>query len=180
MATSVKKNNTQIKIVLQKGGFAGDLITALYDPTALINISDSGKVEIDSNRTILQNENNLSLQEKNDLLDNFKVLSICDTEFAFMHRKNSLFLYSSDKEMTEYFCRRFQKYHPSLKRFEAGVADTIVEHDEWRDYWLPKFPNSLDMSQMFEDNFIFKIPFLEVDQAKISCFEKWKTLNTIN
>ncbi len=180
MATSVKKNNNEIRIVLQKGGFAGDLITSLYDPTALINVGDSGKVDIDANRTILQNENNLSLQKKNELLDKFKVLSICDTEFAFMHRKNTLFLYSSNKEMTEFFCKRFQKYHPSLKRFAAGVSDTIVEHDEWRDYWLPKFQNTLDMSEIFEENFIFKIPFLKVDQSKISCFEKWKSLNRFN
>jgi hypothetical protein len=166
----------KIKIVLQKGGFAGDLITSLYDPTALINLDSNGKVNLDPNRTSLQNENNLSLEDKNKLLYKFKVLSVCDTEFAFIHRKETVFLYSSTNEMTEFFCKRFNKYHPHCFT-KISIADYIIDHNEWKNFWLKKFQNTLDVSQIFEDGFINKIPFLDINEEKISFFEDWKRLN---
>jgi hypothetical protein len=172
------KNKQEIKIVLQKGGFAGDLIASLYDPTALNNLDSNGKINLDSNRTLLQKENNLSLEDKNNLLDKFKVLSVCDTEFAFIHRKKTVFLYSSTNEMTEFFCKRFKKYYPYYFT-KTSIADYIIEHNEWRNYWLKKFQNTLDVSQIFQDKFIDKIPFLNVNQAKITFFAKWKSLNRI-
>jgi len=168
----------KIKIVLQKGGFAGDLITSLYDPTALINLDNNGKINLDLNRTLLQNKNSLSLQDKNNLLDKFKILSVCDTEFAFIHREKTVFLYSSTDEMTEFFCKRFNKYHPHYFT-KTSIADYIIEHNEWRNFWLKKFKNTLDVSQIFKNEFIYKIPFLNVDQAKINFLAKWKSLNRI-
>ncbi len=170
------RNKEEIKIVLQKGGFAGDLITSLYDPTALINLDSNGKVNLDTNRTLLQQENNLSLQDKNHLLNNFKILSVCDTEFAFIHRKKTVFLYSSSDEMTEWFCKRFKKYHPYYFT-KISITDYIIEHNEWSNYWLRKFQNTLDVSNIFADGFINSIPFLSIDEKKNNFFSEWKRLN---
>ena len=83
------KNN--IQIVLHKGGFAGDLVTALYDQTALLNLNSTGKVSLRPERTLLQQKNQLSLDEKNSLLEKQKVLSVCDPEFSLIHQKGTLF-----------------------------------------------------------------------------------------
>ena len=63
-------------------------------PVVLIELSDNGKVNLNPKVTELQSKNTLSLKAKNDLLQN-NVISVCDTEFAFIHRKTSLILYSS-------------------------------------------------------------------------------------
>lgn len=176
VVTLMTKNCEKIKIVLQKGGFAGDLITSLYDPTSLINLDSNGKINIHPSRTLLQNKNNLSLENKNKLLDQFPLLSVCDTEFAFMHRKKTLFLYSSKDEMTKFFCKRFYKFHPDHAT-KKSMEDHILEHNQWRAYWIDKFQFSLDVSYIFEKGFLSKIPFLKVDEKKSILFEKWKYLN---
>jgi hypothetical protein len=167
----------KIKIILQKGGFAGDLITALYDYSALVELEFNGKIKLDPNRTLLQNnENNFSLEHKDSLLRKHKILSVCDTEFSFIHRKKTIFLYSSEDSMTEFFCKRFQKYHPTYF-VNISITNYIIEHNRWRDFWLKKFQNNLDMSKIFNNDFLEKIPFLTLNKEKIVLFEKWKNLN---
>lgn len=172
------KVTNKIQIVLQKGGFAGDLITALYDPSALINLDCRGKINLYPERTSLQNKNTLSLNDKNNLLDKHKILSVCDTEFALFHKKKTIFLYSSTDKMTEFFCQRFKKYHPLYFR-NMSITEYILEHNKWRDFWIKKFKNILDVSPIFHSDFLKKIPFLHIDEAKIALFKKWRVLNNI-
>ena len=134
------KNN--IQIVLHKGGFAGDLVTALYDQTALLN------------------------------------LSVCDPEFSLLHQKGTLFLYSSDKKMTDFFCHRFAKHNPEYFK-SVTISEYSDEHDKWRDFWINKFTHRLDMSKIFEDYFLDNMPFMSKDDTKVTLFENWKKLNSI-
>jgi hypothetical protein len=157
------KNN--IQIVLHKGGFAGDLVTALYDQTALLNLNSTGKISLRPERTLLQQENQLSLDEKNSLLEQQKVLSVCDPEFSLLHQKGTLFLYSSDKKMTDFFCHRFAKHNPEY--FKSVI------------FWINKFTHKLDMSKIFEDYFLDNMPFMSKDDTKVTLFENWKKLNSI-
>ena len=39
----------QIKIILFRGGFAGDLITALYDMNCFIELKENGQIVIERN-----------------------------------------------------------------------------------------------------------------------------------
>lgn len=170
------KNN--IQIVLHKGGFAGDLVTALYDQTALLNLNSTGKISLRPERTLLQQENQLSLDEKNSLLEKQKVLSVCDPEFSLLHQKGTLFLYSSDKKMTDFFCHRFAKHNPEYFK-SVTISEYSDEHDKWRDFWIDKFTHKLDMSKIFEDYFLDNMPFMSKDDTKITLFENWKKLNSI-
>ena len=166
----------KIKVILHKGGFAGDLITALYDKTNFIDLSDNGKVNLNPKITELQSKNTLSLKAKNNLLQKNNVISVCDTEFAFIHRKTSLILYSSVDKMTKFFCERFEKYHPH-NFHSMSIDDYVDEHDKWRDFWLEKFPNKLDMAKIFDSNFLDNVPFLDASKQNIDILYKWKTLN---
>ena len=54
----------QTKIILFRGGFAGDLFTAIHNMSCLIELKANGKVDINKELLLLQSDTNMSIQEK--------------------------------------------------------------------------------------------------------------------
>ena len=181
----------QIKIILFRGGFAGDLITALHDMACFKKLEPNGQVMINRNRKILQldfkklspsnfklvnGKTNLSIAEKDQYLSEHNVISCPDSEFALKHHKNTLVIKCDDERMSSFFAERLYKYHPEY--FENTTLDSYKKDVlNWNKFWPNKFKNKLDIASIFkDDNFLEKIN-VPIDESKKFLFENWKKFN---
>lgn len=166
----------QIKIILFRGGFVGDLITVLHDYDCFIKLNDNGKIDIEKSRTVLQNDNTMSILEKDIYLEKNKIVSCCDPEFALKNRKHTLIITCRDEIALRFFCKRFRQYHPHF--FVNTTIDNYVQDCiDWNNFWPKKFQKHLDISDIFyNENFLTKLD-LDLDKKRIDLFEKWKIIN---
>ena len=164
------------KIILFFGGFAGDLITALHDFDSLVRITEHGKIDLHEEKILLQAEKTQAIMtsdQKTDYLERHKVISCCDTKFAFKHRNSTKVITCENKEMAKFYCDRYFYYHPQLK----SADDYYKKFQEWQTFWTDKFPHKVDISNMFtNENFLVDLG-IEITQEKIALFTKWKELN---
>ena len=107
------KATNETKIILFRGGFAGDLVTALHNMSCLIELRTNGKVDIDEKLLLLQDNTNMSIPEKDDYYNKHELISCCDSEFALKHHKNTLIIKCDDELLSSFFCKRFKTYHPN-------------------------------------------------------------------
>ena len=166
---------SQTKIILFYGGFAGDLITALHDIDCFVVINQNGKVDLHEEKTLLQDEKMqkiMTSDQKTDYMDRHKVISCCDTKFAFKHRDITKVITCYDKDMARFYCERYFHYHPQLKT----EVDYYEKFQEWQNFWPNKFPNTVDISKIFHTNFLEDLG-VEISDSKIKLFNQWKEFN---
>ena len=165
-----------INIVLFRGGFAGDLITALHDYNSFLRLNDNGKVDIQKNRTLLQNKNTMSEEQKDIYLSKHNIISCCDTHFALKHSRLSLIVTCNNHALITFFSKRFKKYHPycfTNMTIDDYVRDTI----KWQNYWPKFFKNQIDISDIFSsEDFLQKLD-CNIDEKKQKLFTEWKKIN---
>ena len=169
----------QIKIILFQGGFAGDLFTALHNMDCCIDLLPNGKIELNANVRVLQQDNRsffMSILEKDEYYNKHDIISCCDSEFALKHHKNTLVIKCDDKIMSSFFCKRLFTYHPELitsmtvEQYEKDVA-------EWHNFWPKRFKNQLDISDIFSnENFLDKLD-IPLDEEKKTLICQWKVIN---
>jgi hypothetical protein len=180
-----------IKIILFRGGFAGDLITALHDMNCFIELKETGQIVIERNRRILQldfknlsptnfkllkRNTDLSISEKDQYLSEHKIISCHDSEFALKHHRNTLIIKCDNNLMSSFFSKRFYDYHPECFA-ETTLEDYKQDVLNWNNFWPAKFKNQLDVSDIFENkNFLEKIN-INIDSSKQTLFDNWKEIN---
>jgi len=167
----------QIKIILFRGGFAGDLITALHNMNCFEDLTPTGKIQIKEELKLLQGiQQHMPIYEKDKYLNKHEIIACCDPEFALKHKDKTLMITCEDIEMSKYFCNRFFDYHHEL------LKDTTVKeyHDSfllWKEFWSAKFKNKLDVSDIFtNNNFLAKLD-TPIDDQKSTLFNDWKEIN---
>jgi hypothetical protein len=168
---------SQIKIILFRGGFAGDLITTLHHMNCFRELTPQGKIEIDSSLLTLQrNRNDMTIEDKDQYLNKHPIISCCDPEFALKHKNQTLMINCSNTSMASYFCKRFYQYHPHMAD-EISLAEYDTSFAEWSHFWSPKFKRSIDVSDIFtNDNFLSKLDIV-LNDDKIKLFNDWKKIN---
>ena len=171
--------SNDIKIVLFRGGFAGDLITALYDYSCFLKLNANGKVDIEKNRIILQKSNNMSNEEKENYLNQYNIISCTDTHFALKNITKTLIVTCSNEIMINFFCNRFKKYHP-YSFTNTTINDYIKDTFDWQNYWPKFFKNQIDISDIFDNkNFLSKLG-CNINEKKQHLFHEWKNINQKN
>jgi len=167
----------QIKIILFRGGFAGDLITALHHMECFRELTPEGKIEIDRSLLTLQGNNDqMTMEDKDHYLDQHSIISCCDTEFALKHKNHTLMVTCDDEVMATYFCKRFYQYHPHMTT-EMSLQDYSTSFTEWNTFWSSKFKKKIDISDIFtNEDFISRLDIV-LDDSKIKLFNHWKEIN---
>jgi|TARA_B110000444_G_C18786931_1_gene570417 hypothetical protein len=168
-----------IKIILFRGGFAGDLITALHNKDCFIELLPNGKIELDKETTLLQNSNGMSIQQKEEYFDRQNIISCCDSEFALKHQKNTLVIKCDDPLVSGFLCKRFKMYNP-----EYFTNTSINEYNEdvskWNSFWPQRFQQQLDISDIFSNaNFLDKLD-ITINEDEKMLFQRWKVINEKN
>jgi hypothetical protein len=168
-----------IKIILFRGGFAGDLITTLHDIDCFTELLPNGKVELNKDVTLLQNSDSTSMEEKEQYYNKHEIISCCDSDFALRHHANTLVIKCDDQIVSSFFCKRFYMYHPSLFS-DMTVEQYINDVTEWSNFWPNKFKNQLDISDIFSnEKFLDKID-IPLNKEKKSLFQEWRDINGRN
>jgi hypothetical protein len=166
-----------IKIILFRGGFAGDLITALHNIDCLQELTAEGRININSDLLLLQgNCEDMTTEDKDRYLDKHPIISCCDPEFALKHKNQTLMVTCEDEYMATYFCKRFYQYHPYMTD-KISLEEYVTSFKQWSHFWRPKFKRSVDVSDIFtNDNFLSKLDVV-LDDNKIKLFNEWKQIN---
>lgn len=165
-----------IKIILFRGGFAGDLITALHDMDCFQELTSEGRVLIDSNIHTLNEVEDMTIDDKDQYFDKHPIMSCCDPEFALKYKNETLLVKCDDQDMARYFCKRFYQYHPEMID-EIPLEDYITSFGQWSHFWAPKFKKTLDLSDIFtNENFLSKMDIV-LDDKKIKLFNDWREIN---
>jgi len=166
-----------IKIILFRGGFAGDLITALHHIDCFRELTQEGKIEIDSDLLLLQgNRKDMTIEDKDQYFNKHPIISCCDPEFALKHKNQTLMITCDDALMASYFCKRFYQYHPYMSK-DISLAEYNTSFIEWSHFWTPKFKQSIDISDIFtNDEFLSKLN-RDLGQREIKLFNDWREIN---
>ena len=165
-----------IKIILFRGGFAGDLITTLHDIDCFTELLPNGKVELNKDVTLLQNSDSMSMGEKEEYYIKHEIISCCDSEFALRHHRNTLVIKCNDEIVRSFFCKRFQTYHPTLFT-DMTVEQYTKDVTEWHNFWPKRFKNQIDISDIFtNENFLDKLD-IPLDEERKTLFQQWKAIN---
>ena len=168
-----------IKIILFRGGFAGDLFTALHNIDCLIGLSPNGKVELRKEITLLQNSGSMSMEEKNEYYKKHTIISCCDSEFALKHHRNTLVVKCDDQIVSSFFSKRFRMYHPGL--FSDMTLDQYISDvTEWNNFWPKKFKNQIDISDIFSNKKFLDKLNTPMNYMKEQLFKKWRAINKKN
>ena len=164
------------KIILFRGGHAGDLFTAIHDLTCFIEITIDGKVEISKDRKLLQVDSNLTFAEKDEYLQKHNIISCVDSEFALKHHKQTLVIKCDNPDVSAFFSARQKKFHPHYftnTTLEKYIEDVLA----WNKFWPTKFKKQLDISDIFtNENFLSKLD-IEISKDKKDIFEHWLSIN---
>lgn len=169
----------QTKIILFRGGFAGDLFTALHNMSCLIELKANGKVDINKELLLLQSDTNMSIQEKDQYYKKHDVVSCCDSEFALKHHNNTLVIKCDDELLSSFFCKRFKLYHPKCFT-NITLNEYTKDVIEWNNFWPKKFKHQLDISDIFSNkNFLDKLN-IPMNDEKETLFQRWKVINEKN
>ena len=165
------------KIILFRGGFAGDLITALHHIDCFRKLTPEGKIQIDSNLLLLQgNRKDMTIEDKDQYLNKHPIISCCDTEFALKHKNKTLMITCNDALMASYFCKRFYQYHPYMAK-DISLAKYNTSFVEWSRFWTPKFKQTIDLSDIFtNDEFLSKLN-RDLGDSEIKLFNDWREIN---
>ena len=166
----------QIKIILFRGGFAGDLFTALHNMDCFIDLLPNGKVELAKDTLLLQGIKLKDLEKKEEYYNKHEIISCCDSEFALRHHRNTLVIKCNDEIVRSFFCKRFQTYHSTLFT-DMTVEQYTKDVTEWHNYWPKRFKNQIDISDIFtNENFLDKLD-IPLDEERKTLFRQWKAIN---
>lgn len=166
--------NKNFKIIFFNGGFAGDLITALYNPN-LFKKFNKNKIVLDSKVLKLKSytfRQNHSYEEKISYLksiENFGVCSSHDIELSIRLKNNTILLYSSDYKLTDFF-------HSRITRIKKDTIMSLDEHINWQVSSRKIFKNQIDLANITKDNFLEELSIN--DHKSKTILKEWLELNS--
>lgn len=165
--------NKNFKIILFNGGFAGDLITALYNPETFKRFNQKSVVLADTVTRLKDYEfmENNSIKQKISYIESIRHVGVCsshDLELSLRLRENTHLVYCSDNEMANFFFKR-------IPRNKKDSIMTFDEHLAWQESSKKVFRYQVDLAQMTQHNFLEQI---NVSNSKSAAILKgWIGLN---
>jgi len=160
------------KIVFFNGGFAGDLITALYNPDVFKGF--------DKNTTVLDKEVlkpkepdfiSWTHDKKIEYLESIKDLGVCsshDPELALRLKDNTILVYCSDYKLANFF-------HGRLKRDKPYMKLSLDEHMNWQKNSKQIYNRQIDIVDLYKPSFLEDLQINDVRSTNI--LKQWLELN---
>jgi len=165
--------NKDFKIVFFNGGFAGDLITALYNPHTFERFNNK-KVVLNDSFLKLKSDRyrqDHSIDEKIAYLKSIEQFGVCsshDTELSLRLKNNTHLIHCSDDKMAEDFYKR-------VVRDEHNTIMSFEEHLEWQISSRRIFKNQVDLANIKQPDFLDKLNARNKQSEKI--LKEWLKLN---
>jgi|TARA_B100001094_G_C17915128_1_gene663159 hypothetical protein len=147
--------DSNFKIVLYNGGFAGDLITALYSPDVVNRLENNTVVLYNKFRKLKLHSyrQKASMDEKIKYLKSIEKIGACsshDLELSLRFRKNTHMVYCSDDEMVKEFYKR-------AVRDKDHQIMSVEEQLEWQISGRRIFENQVDLAKANQPDFLDKL-----------------------
>jgi hypothetical protein len=171
--------NKNFKIILFNGGFAGDLITALYNPETFKSFNKNSVVLADS-VTILKDYEfmtNNSINQKISYLKSIEQIGVCsshDLELSLRLKNYTYLVHCSDHSMAKNLYNRIPRKKQDLNVFQDAIM-TFNEYLAWQDSSKKIFKKQIDIAKIKESDFLENLDIAN-DKSK-EVLEKWIVLN---
>ena len=168
--------NTNFKIILFNGGFAGDLITSLYNPDIFLKFSNR-RILLDNQVLKLKSyeyRKTHSYEQKINYLKSIEHIGVCsshDDELALRLKANTTLVHCSDKALAEVFYNRIKRDKPDQKM-------TLEENMKWQDVNKRVFKKQIDLAKITDSNFLETLGIKDSRSVKI--LNKWIDLQELN
>jgi len=165
--------NKDFKIVFFNGGFAGDLITALYNPDLFQKFNKNTIVldkEVLKLKSYLYRQDH-SFDEKIEYLKSIEQFGVCsshDTEISLRLKNNTHLIHCSDDKMAKDFYKR-------LVRDKHDMIMSFEEHLKWQISSRRIFKNQVDLANIKQPDFLDKLNARNKQSEKI--LKEWLKLN---
>ena len=165
--------NSDFKIVFFNGGFAGDLITALYNPHTFQRFNNKTVVLDDSVLKLksYRYRQDHSFDEKIEYLKSIEQFGVCsshDTEISVRLKNNTHLIHCSDNKMAKDFYKR-------LVRDKHDMIMSFEEHLAWQISSRRIFKNQVDLANIKQPDFLDKLNARNKQSEKI--LKEWLKLN---
>ena len=164
--------NKDFKIILFNGGFAGDLITALYNPDVFKGFNKNTIVLI---KEVLKPKQldfkDWPHDKKVEYLESINDLGVCsshDLELGLRLKDNAILLHCSNYELANFFYSR-------LKRDEENMKLSIEEHMNWQRNSRQVYKKQIDLEDLNKQDFLEGLQINDIRSTNI--LTKWLELN---
>lgn len=168
----MKQIKKDFKIIFFNGGFAGDLITALYNPDVFKGFN--GKTIMLIKEVVKPKQLDFkkwSYNRKIEYLDSIKEFRVCsshDLELALRLKENTILVYCSDYKLAKFF-------HSRIKRDEEHMKLSLDEHMDWQVKSRQIYKNQIDLVNLDKQNFLEDLQINDIRSTEI--LKQWLERN---
>lgn len=163
------------KIILFNGGFAGDLITALYNPDVFQRFNDNTIVLL---KEVLKPKQidfkNWPYDKKIEYLESIKDLGVCsshDLELGLRLKDNTILVHCTDDKLAKFF-------HSRIIRDEENMKLSLEEHMNWQRTGRQIHKRQIDLADLNKTNFLADLQIEDSRSADI--LKEWLSRNKID
>ncbi len=160
------------KIILFNGGFAGDLITALYNPDVFQGFIKNTVVLI---KEVLKPKQldfkDWPHDKKVEYLESINDLGVCsshDLELGLRLKDNTILLHCSDYKLAKFF-------HSRIARDEENMELSIEDHMNWQRNGRQVYKKQIDLVDLNKQDFLEGLQINDIRSTNI--LTKWLELN---
>lgn len=168
--------NSEFKIILFNGGFAGDLVASLHNPDLITHFEEA---QIRTNPKISRlcyadfRKSN-SYEDKLEYLKSIEHYGVCtshDLEVSLRLRKNTILLHCSDIQLAKILFHR-------IKREKENMAMTFEESIAWQQVNKKIYKRQIDLANIYNKSFLKDLGIN--DKRSVKILDKWRSLNEKN
>jgi len=164
---------SDFKIIFFNGGFAGDLITALYNPNLFISFNDKTVVLDDKVMKLKEHSFRIknSVKQKIEYLQSIEEFGVCsshDQELALHLKDNTTLVYCSDIDLARVLYNR-------IKRKRKDMLMSFDDHLNWQEINRKVLKKQIDISKITEVDFLSNLGITHSKSAVI--LKEWISLN---
>ena len=159
------------KIILFQGGFAGDLITSLYNPNVFErfrgNVIDVNKRVLSlKSKDFIRNSHTNKLKYIESIM-HMEVCSSHDVEFSLRLKEHTILVYCSDHKLAKFF----------LNRINRNVNNNLLFDDymNWQDNSRQIYKRQIDLKNLSKPTLLEDLGINDSRSADI--LKQWLELN---
>ena len=168
--------NSEFKIILFNGGFAGDLVASLHNPDLITHFAETHiRTNPKISRLCLADfRKSNSYEDKLEYLKSIEHYGVCtshDLEVSLRLRKNTILLHCSDIQLAKFLFHR-------IKREKENMAMTFEESIAWQQVNKKIYKRQIDLANIYNKSFLKDLGINDTRSVKI--LDKWRSLNEKN
>ena len=162
--------NKDFKIILFNGGFAGDLLTALYNPDVFKGFNKNTIVLVKEAMSLKEDLRDSSYDKKIECLESIKDLGVCSShglELGLRLKDNTILVHCSDYELAKFFHSRFNH--------EKHTQLSLDQHTNWQRNSRQVYKKQIDLADLNKPYFLEDLKI--TDSRSTNILTQWLELN---